>query len=92
MSPEIVRRLNLPVMEQVPIQLSTFGNDSMSCLLDLVRVKVQFRKHRFSIKLLVHDQASMELNYQTVRKSGLPSGRSFHNIRCFNRNQSITRH
>ena len=38
-SPKIVRRVKLPVVEQVPIQLSTFGNNSMSCLLDLVRVR-----------------------------------------------------
>ena len=59
---EIKCRLNLPVIQQVPIQLSTFENDSTSCLLALVRVKVQFGKRRIPIKLLVHDQASMELN------------------------------
>ena len=52
-SPEIVCRLKLPVIEQVPIQLSTFGNDSTSCLLDLVKVKVQFGKQCFPVKLLV---------------------------------------
>ena len=61
-SQEIVRSLKLPVIEKVPIQLSTFGNDSTSCLLDLVKVKVQFGNRRFSVKLGVHDQASMELN------------------------------
>ena len=61
-SPEIVHRLKLPVIEKVPIQLSTFGNDSTSCLLNLVKVKVQFGNHRFPVKLLVHDQVSMELN------------------------------
>ena len=57
-----MRRLNLPVFEKVPIQFTTFGNDSTSCLLALVKVKVQFGNHRFTAKLLVHDQASMELN------------------------------
>ena len=61
-SPEIVLRLNLPVLEKVPIQLGTFSNDSTSCILDLVKVKVQFGNSRFTVKLLVHDQVSMELN------------------------------
>ena len=47
---------------KLPIELSTFGSDSNSCVLDLVRVKAQFGKRRIPIKLLVHDQASMELN------------------------------
>ena len=49
-------------IKQVPTQLCTFGNGSTSCLLDLVKVKVQFSKRRFPIKLLVHSQASMEIN------------------------------
>ena len=57
-----MRRLNLPVFARLPIQLTTFGNDSTSCLLDLVKVKVQFGNSRFTEKFLVHDQASMELN------------------------------
>ena len=61
-SPEIVRGLNLPVVKKVPIQLTTFGNDNTSCLLGLVNVKVQFGNRRFTVKLLLHDQASMELN------------------------------
>ena len=61
-SPDILRRLNLPVVGKVPIQLTTFGDSLTSCLLDLVKVKVQFGISRFTIKLLVHDQASMELN------------------------------
>ena len=61
-SPEIVRRLNLPVLERVPIQLATFSSDSTSCILDLMKVKVQFGNRRFTVKLLVHDQAPMELN------------------------------
>ena len=61
-SPEIVCILNLPLLERVPIQLATFGNDSTSCLLDLVKVNVQFGNHRFTVKHLLHDQASMELN------------------------------
>ena len=61
-SPEIVSRLNLPVLEKVPIQLATFGNDSTSCLLDLVKVKIQLGNHRFTVKLLVYDQVAMELN------------------------------
>ena len=57
-----MRRLNLPVLEKVPMQLATFGNDSTSCLLDLVKVKIQFGNRRFTVKLPFHDQASMELN------------------------------
>ena len=65
-TPEIVRRLNLPVLEKVPIQLATFGNDSTSCILDLVKIKIQFGNHRFTVKLLVHDQASMESNCPVI--------------------------
>ena len=61
-SPEIVKRLNLPIIEKVPIKLSTFGSNSNSCVLDLVRVKVQFGECRIPVRLLVHDQASMELH------------------------------
>ena len=53
-----MRRLNLPVSEKVPIQLATFT----TCLLDLVKVKIQFGNHRFMVKLLVHNKASMESN------------------------------
>ena len=61
-SPEIVRRLNLPILEKVPIQLATFGNGSISRTLDLVKVQIQFGNRRFTVKLLVHDQGSMKLN------------------------------
>ena len=66
--PKVVHRLNLPVLERVPIQLATFRNDSTSCILDLVKVKVQFGNHRFTVKLLVHDQASMELNCSGIHE------------------------
>ena len=39
-SPELVHKLNLPVIEQVPVHLSTFGNDTALHFLDLVKVKV----------------------------------------------------
>ena len=58
-SPELVRKLNLPVIEQVPVHLSTFGNDTALHFLDLVKVKVQVGRRRIPIKLLVHDSASM---------------------------------
>ena len=58
-SPELVRKLNLPVVEQVPVHLSTFGNDTALHFLDLVKVKVQMERCRIPIKLLVHDSASM---------------------------------
>ena len=61
-----MRRLNLPVLEKVPIQLATFDNDSTSCVLDLVKVKIQFGNRRFTVKLLVHDKGSMELNYPSI--------------------------
>ena len=35
-SPDVVKRLNLRVIKQVPVNLSTFGNDTESCMLDLV--------------------------------------------------------
>ena len=40
-SPELARKLNLPVIEQVPVHLSTFGNNTALHFLDLVKVKVQ---------------------------------------------------
>ena len=58
-SPELVRKLNLPIIEQVPVHLSTFGNDTALHFLDLVKVKVQVGRRRIPIKLLVHDNASM---------------------------------
>ena len=58
-SPELVEKLNLPVIEQVPVHLSTFGNDTTLHFLDLVKIKVQMGKRHIPIKLLVHDSASM---------------------------------
>ena len=58
-SPEFVRKLNLPVIEEVPVHLSTFGKDTTLHFLDLVKIKVQVGRRRIPIKLLVHDSASM---------------------------------
>ena len=58
-SPELVRKLNLPVIEPVPVHLSTFGNDTALHFLDLVKVKVQVGRRRIPIKFLVHDSTSM---------------------------------
>ena len=58
-SPKVVKRLNLRVIKQVPVNLSTFGNKTKSCMLDLVKVKVRLRKHKIPITLLVHDSAAM---------------------------------
>ena len=58
-SPEIVKRLNLRVIKQIPVNLSTFGNETESCMLDLVKVKVRLRKHKIPLTLLVHDSATM---------------------------------
>ena len=77
-SPELVCKLNLPVIEQVPVHLSTFGNDAALHFLDLVKVKVQVGRRHIPIKLLVDDSASMGyLNYpgiynvtQTLEKQG----------------------
>ena len=58
-SPEVVKRLNLRVIKQIPINLSTFGNETESCMLDLVKVKVRLGKHKIPLTLLVHDSAAM---------------------------------
>ena len=58
-SPEVVKRLNLRVIKQTPVNLSTFGNETESCMLDLVKVKVSLGKHKIPITLLVHDSAAM---------------------------------
>ena len=59
-SPELVKKLNLPVIEEVPVHLSTFGNDTTLHHFNfLVKIKVQMGKRRIPIKLLVHDSASM---------------------------------
>ena len=58
-SPELVRILNLPVIKQIPIHLSTFGNYTALHFLDVVKVKVQVGKRRLPIKLLVHESVSM---------------------------------
>ena len=57
-SPEIVKRLNLRVIKQNPVNLSTFGNETESCMLDLVKVKVRLG-HKIPITLLVRDSAAM---------------------------------
>ena len=70
-SPELVRKLNLPVIEQVPVHLSTFGNDTALHFLDLVKVKVQVGRRRIPIKLLVHDRCPGIYNVaQTLEKQG----------------------
>ena len=58
-SPEVVKRLNLRVIKQVPVNLSTFGNDTESCMLDLVKVKIRFGKSKIQLTMLVHDSAAM---------------------------------
>ena len=56
-SPELVRKLNLPVIEQIPVHLSAFGTDTVLHFFDIV--KVQVGKRCIPIKLLVHKSASM---------------------------------
>ena len=58
-SPEIVKRLNLRVIKQIPVNLSTFGNETESCMLDLVKVKVRLGKHKIPLTLLLHNSAAM---------------------------------
>ena len=58
-SPDVVKRLNLRVIKQVPVNLSTFGNDTESCMLDLLRVKACFGKSKVPLTMLVHDSAAM---------------------------------
>ena len=58
-SPEVVKRLNLRIIKQIPVNLSTFGNETESCMLDLVKVKECLVKHKILITLLVHDSAAM---------------------------------
>ena len=58
-SPEVVKRLNLRAIKQIPVNLSMFGNKTESCMLDLVKVKVRLGKHKIPITLLVHDSAAM---------------------------------
>ena len=59
-SPDVVKRHSLRVIKQIPVNLSTFGNDTESCMLDLAKVKVRLGKHKIPITLLVHDSASMD--------------------------------
>ena len=58
-SPEVVKRLNLRVIKQVPVNLSTFGNDTESCMLDLIKVKIRFGKSKIPLMMLVHGSAAM---------------------------------
>ena len=58
-SPEVVKRLNLRVIKQVPVNLSTFGNETEFCMLDLVKVKIRFGKSKIPLTMLVHDSATM---------------------------------
>ena len=59
-NPEVVKRLNLRVIKQVPVNLSTSGNDTESCMLDLVKVKIRFGKSKIPLTMLVHDSAAMD--------------------------------
>ena len=43
----------------IPVYLSTFGNETESCMLDLVIVKVHLGKQKIPLTLLVHDSAAM---------------------------------
>ena len=56
-SPEVVKRLNLRVIKQVPVNLSTFGNETESCMLDLVKVKIRLGKSKIPLTMLVHNSA-----------------------------------
>ena len=58
-SPEVVKRLNLRVIKQVPVNLSTFGNETESCMLDFVKVKIRLGKSKILLTMLVHDSAAM---------------------------------
>ena len=58
-SPEVVKRLNLRVIKQVPVNLSTFGNETESYMLDLVKVKIRLGKSKIPLTMLVHDSAAM---------------------------------
>ena len=58
-SPELVRKLNLPIIEQIPVHLSTFSNDTALHFIDIVKVKARVGKRCIPIKLLVHESASM---------------------------------
>ena len=58
-SPEVVKRLNLRVVKEIPVNLSTFSDETESCMLDLVKVKVRLGKHKISVTLLVHDSTAM---------------------------------
>ena len=58
-SPEVVKRLNLRVIKRVPVNLSTFGNEMESCMLDLVKVKIRLGKSKILLTMLVHDSATM---------------------------------
>ena len=56
---EVVKRLNLQVIKQIPVNLSTFGNETESCMLDLVKVKVHLGKSKIPLTLPVHDSTAM---------------------------------
>ena len=85
-SPDVVQRLNLRVIKQVPVNLSTFGNDTESCMLDLVRVKVRFGKSKVPLTMLVHDSAAMGYFHspglfelaQKLKQKGFQSSRLKH--------------
>ena len=64
-SPEVVKRLNLRVIKQVPVNLSTFGNETESCMLDLVKVKIRFGRSKIPLTMLVHDSAAMGYFHST---------------------------
>ena len=92
-SPEVVKRLKLRVIKQVPVNLSTFGNETKSCMLDLVKGKVCLGMSKIPLTMLVHDSAAMgyfnspglyEVVHKLESKGFNPSG-SKYNFRCIDK-------
>ena len=52
-----MERLQIPVVAQVPIQITTFRSEVMSKILQLVRVK-----HKVMLKVLAHEHALTEIS------------------------------
>ena len=58
---ELAQKLNLPVINKVCLQLSSFGNESEAQEFNIVKAKIQLGGYTFVAKLIVHDSINTKV-------------------------------
>ena len=61
-SSDLAQRLALPVVNQVPLRITTFGGEGETQIFDVVKLKVQVGRYRFTCRLIVHDKVGTTLH------------------------------